>query len=137
MGPHSSVTVSPRSVAVQTGAVRARHFGTCKFGYGGLWVTSAQSSADGVVVIAGNNMEVGSVSGQLQVINTLGDVVGTVASGSVSTFGAAAAASGASAGPMPKPVSTKVLLGVTTGAALAALGLAAAAFAQSSSSTSP
>ncbi|HEY3937839.1 MAG TPA: hypothetical protein VGL97_10435 [Bryobacteraceae bacterium] len=138
MGPHSSATISPRLVEVQTGAVRARHFGSCKLGYGGLWVTTAQTTtADGVVAISGESMEVGSVRGQLQVVNTLGDVVGVVEPGSVSTFGTAAAASGASAGPVGKPTTNKVLLGTTAAAALAALGLAAAAFAQSGSSTSP
>lgn len=136
MGPHSSATISPGLVEVQTGAVRARHFGSCKLGYGGLWVTTAQTTADGVVAISGESMQVGSVRGQLQVVNTLGDVVGIVEAGSVSTFGTATAASGASAGPVGKPTSNKVLLGTTAAAALAALGLAAAAFAESGSSTS-
>jgi hypothetical protein len=137
VGPHSAVTISPRLVAVESGAVRARHFGTCKMGYGGLWVTTTQTTADGVVAISGERMEVGSVTGQLQVTNTLGDVVGIVAPGSVSTFGPVSAASGASAGTTATPLANKVVLGTALGASLAALGLAAAAFTQSGSSTSP
>jgi hypothetical protein len=136
-GPHSSVLVAPNTVALESGAVRATHFGNCKIGYGGLWVTvsGAQNNADGVVAITSDAMEVAAVNGELRVINGVGDVVRTVAPGTVSRFGLTSLASGATAGGPPATgtaTRNKVLLGVGAGAGLAALGLAIAATASSS-----
>ena len=114
-GPHSSVLVGPNAVALESGAVRATRFGNCKIGYGGLWVTitGAQENADGVVAITNDTMEVAAVSGELQVINGVGDILGTVAPGTVSSFGLTSLASGATAGGPPATTATrnKVLLG--------------------------
>jgi len=136
-GPHSSVLVSPNAVAIENGAVRATRFGNCKIGYGGLWVTT-KGSADGVVAITNDAMEVAAVSGELLVVNGLGDIVGTVAPGTVSSFGLTSLASGATAGGAPAAATStrnKVLLG-TAAAGLAGLGLAISA-AATSSPTSP
>jgi hypothetical protein len=138
-GPHSSVLVAPNAVTLESGAVRATHFGNCRIGYGGLWVATkgAPASADGVVAISSDSLDVASVSGELQVVNGVGEVLGTVAPGTVSSFGLTSLASGATAGARPATATrNKVLLGVGAGAGLAALGLAVAATA-ASSPTSP
>jgi hypothetical protein len=138
VGPHSAVIVQPHQVSVMSGAVRAKHFGDCKFGYGGLWVTSPAPNGDAVVALSNEHMEVGSVSGPVEIANEL-RVVSTVDPGTVSEFSFApsTAASGAKAN---APPSRKVIfmLGVGTGAALVGLGLAAAAIERSSAKpTSP
>jgi hypothetical protein len=137
VGPHSSVIIQPHLVSVMGGAVRARHFGDCKFGYGGLWVTSQSPSGDAVVALSNDHMEVGSVSGPIQIANEV-KLVGTVQPGTVSAFSFAAAdASGASIG---APVSTKTafMLGASAGASLLGLGLAVTAIVQPTPpSTSP
>jgi hypothetical protein len=140
-GPHSSVLVAPHAVALESGVVRATRFGNCRIGYGGLWVTpmGTQANADGVVAVASDAMEVAAVSGELQVINGIGDLVRTVPPGTVTSFGLTSLASGATAGVPPATGTStrnKVLLGVGAGAGLAALGLAIAATA-TSSPTSP
>src|SRR5207253_3227070 len=118
------------------GAVRARRFGNCKLGYGGLWVAikGAPDGADGVVAITNDAMEVAAISGELQVVNGVGDILGTVAPGTVSSFGLTSLASGATAGGAPAATSTrnKVLLGTAAAAGLAGLGLAISAAATSS-----
>ena len=82
-------------------------------------------------------MEVAAVSGELQVVNGVGEVIGTVAPGTVSSFGLTSSASGATAGSAaPSATRTKVLVGTTAAAALAGLGLAISA-AAASSPTSP
>lgn len=137
VGPHSSVIVQPHLLSVMGGAVRAKHFGDCKFGYGGLWVTSSESNGDAVVALTSEHMEVGSVSGEVQVSNAL-KVVNTIQPGTVSDFNFGNAATGAT---VSSGTSTKMAfaLGVGTGAALLGLGLAVDAISQpsSSSSTSP
>jgi hypothetical protein len=138
VGPHSSVIVQPHQVSVMTGAVRAKHFGDCKFGYGGLWVTSLAPNGDAVVALSNEHMEVGSVAGAVQIANEL-RVVSTVDPGTVSefSFSPAMAASGAKANAPPSR-KTIFMLGVGTGAVLVGLGLAAAAIERSSSKpTSP
>jgi hypothetical protein len=134
VGPHSAVTFSEHQVHVEKGAVRAKHFGNCKMGYGGMWVAGVGENADGVLSISGESMEVASVSGDLQVVNSSGEIISTVSSGSVTTLGASTgsgAASGASVG-VPGGISgrTAVLLGVGAGVALAGLGLAVDAILQ-------
>ncbi len=96
VGPHSSVIIQPHVLSVMDGAVRAKHFGDCKFGYGGLWVTSPAPNGDAVVALSNDHMEVGSVTGPVEVSNAL-KVVNTVQAGSVSAFnfGNASSASGA------------------------------------------
>jgi hypothetical protein len=140
-GPHSSVLVAPHAVELESGVVRATRFGNCKVGYGGLWVIArgTQANADGVVAVTSDAMEVAAVTGELQVINGIGDLVRTVPPGTVSSFGLTSLASGATAGGPPATGTStrnKVLLGVGAGAGLAALGLAIAATA-TSSPTSP
>jgi hypothetical protein len=137
VGPHSSVIVQQHLLSVMGGAVRAKHFGDCKFGYGGLWVTSPAADGDAVVALTDEHMEVGSVSGEVQVANAI-RVVNTIQPGSVSDFNFGNAATGAT---VSNGSSNKVafMLGVGTGAALLGLGLAVDAIAQPSSSapTSP
>jgi hypothetical protein len=136
-GPHSSVLVAPSAVTIESGAVRATHFGNCKIGYGGLWVTGVAAGADGMVAITSDAMEIAAVSGELQVVNGVGEVIGTVAPGTVSSFGLTMSASGATVGGgTPGGTRTKVLVGTAAAAALAGLGLAISA-AATSSPTSP
>jgi len=138
VGPHSSVIIQPHVLSVMDGAVRAKHFGDCKFGYGGLWVTSPAPDGDAVVALSNDHMEVGSVTGAVEVSNAL-KVVNTVQAGSVSAFnfGNASSASGATiTGRTPTKVA--FMLGVGTGASLLGLGLAIDAISQPSSTpTSP
>jgi len=136
LGPHSAVTFSEHQIHIENGAVRAKHFGNCKMGYGGLWVTGVQANSDGLVSISGESMEVASVSGELQVLNTTGEIVSTISPGSVATFGASSVASGASIGAPVLSVRSAALLGVGAGVALAGLGLAVDAVLQPTS-TSP
>jgi hypothetical protein len=138
IGPHSSVISQPHQISLTSGAVRARHFGDCKFGYGGLWVTSSVSNGDAVVALSSEHMEVGSVSGPVQIANEV-NVLSTVQPGTVSAFNfsSAAAASGAT---ISAPPSRKVvfMLGVGTGAALLGMGLSVTAIVQPApASTSP
>jgi hypothetical protein len=136
-GPHSSVLVAPSAVTIESGAVRAAHFGNCKIGYGGLWVTGVAPGADGMVAITSDAMEIAAVSGELQVVNGVGEVIGTVAPGTVSSFGLTTSASGATVGGgTPTGTRTKVVLGTAAAAALAGLGLAISA-AATSTPTSP
>ena len=139
VGPHSSVIVQPHLLSVMNGAVRAKHFGDCKFGYGGLWVTSPAANGDAVVALSNEHMEVGSVSGQVDVSNAL-KVVNTVQPGAVTQFHFASAAN-ASGATISSGPNTKVafMLGVGVGASLLGLGLAVDAIVQPSSAnaTSP
>jgi hypothetical protein len=139
IGPHSTVIVQPHQISVMGGAVRAKHFGDCRVGYGGLWVTSLASTGDAVVALSSDHMEVGSVSGPIQISNAL-KTVGTVQPGSVSAFNFASADSGASVASIGTSPKVLFMLGAGTGAALIGLGLAVDAIAQPSNSavsTSP
>jgi hypothetical protein len=139
VGPHSSVIIQPHLLNVMDGAVRAKHFGDCKFGYGGLWVTSPSPTGDAVVALSNDHLEVGSVSGPVEISNAL-KLVNTVQPGAVSefNFGSSATASGAT---IASGTSTRMafMMGAGMGASLLGLGLAIDAFAQPSSiaSTSP
>ena len=130
VGPHSSVIVQPHLLSVMSGAVRAKHFGDCKFGYGGLWVTSPTANGDAVVALTDEHMEVGSVNGEVEVSNAL-KTVSTIQPGSVSDFSFGTAATGAT---ISNNSSSKLafMLGVGTGAALVGLGLALDAISQHS-----
>jgi hypothetical protein len=139
-GPRSSLLISPGAVTLESGAVRATHFGTCKIGYGGLWIamSGAGAGADGVVAITNDAMEVASVTGELQIVNGVGELVGIVAPGTVSSFALAPSGSGATAGGPSTAATTrtKVLVGTTAAAAVAGLGVAISGVA-SSTPTSP
>ena len=136
IGPHSSVVIEPHLVSVLGGAVRAKHFGDCKFGYGGLWVTSPAADGDAVVALTPDHMEVGSVTGPVQIANAV-KLVGTIAPGTVSAFNFTKADTGAT---IATPTSPKLafMLGIGTGASLLGLGLAVDAILQPSPTpTSP
>ena len=139
VGPHSSVIIQPHLLNIMDGAVRAKHFGDCRFGYGGLWVTSPSPTGDAVVALSNEHMEVGSVNGPVEISNAV-KLVNTVQAGAVSdfNFGDPAGASGATiaSGNSPR---VAFLLGAGLGASLLGLGLATDAIAQpsSASSTSP
>ncbi len=139
VGPHSSVIIQPHILNVMGGAVRAKHFGDCKFGYGGLWVTSPSPNGDAVVALSTDHMEVGSVSGPVEVSNAV-TLVNSIQPGAVSAFNFAdsSSASGAS---ISSGTSNKVafMLGAGTAASLIGLGLAIDTIAQPgpASSTSP
>ena len=139
-GPRSSLLISSGAVTLESGAVRATHFGNCKIGYGGLWVAMSGAGvvADGVVAITNDAMEVASVTGELQIVNGVGELVGIVAPGTVSSFALAPSGSGATAGGPSTATTTrtKVLVGTTAAAAVAGLGVAVSA-AASSTPTSP
>jgi hypothetical protein len=125
IGPNSSIVLDEHLVHVENGAVRAKHFGNCKMGYAALWIQGVQPNSDAVLTLTGSSMEVASVTGQVQVANTAGEIINTVGSGSVATFAATPVTSGASAGGSPRlSRRTSVLIGAGVAASLAGLGLA-------------
>jgi hypothetical protein len=137
IAPRSTVTLpQAHQIVLESGSARARHFGNCRLGYGGLWVRPVGANADGVVAITNDTMEVASVSGSLEVVNTIGEVVGTIAPGAVSSFGTTSAASGASVGGVPGSTRQKTLERAALAVGLGALGVAVAAIVQVNS-TSP
>ncbi len=137
LAPHSVVTIAVKLVMLESGSVRARHFGDCRIGYGGLYVSGAPN-ADGVAALTGQNLEVASISGNAEIMNGAGDVISTVQSGTVSSFGTSSVASGASiGGATGTPLKTALLLTSGVGIALAGLGLATDAILQPASSGTP
>jgi hypothetical protein len=124
VAPHSVIAIAVKLVMLESGSVRARHFGDCRIGYGGLYVTGAPN-ADGVAALTGQNLEVASISGNAQVVNGAGEVVSTVQAGSVASFGTSTVASGASIGGTSRLPFKKALL-LTSGVAIALAGLAIA-----------
>jgi hypothetical protein len=136
VGPHSIVSIAPKLVILESGSVRAKHFGDCRVSYGGLYVTGAPN-ADGVVALNGQNLEVASISGNAEMVNGAGDVIGSIPAGSVSTFGTSTVASGASIGGSAIPFKTALLLTSGVGAALAGLGIATDAVLQPASAATP
>ena len=137
VAPHSVVTIAVKLVMLESGSVRARHFGDCRIGYNGLYVTGAPN-ADGVAALTGQNLEVASISGNAQIVNGAGDVVSTVQAGTVSSLGTPSVASGASiGGPTAIPLKTALLLTSGVAIALAGLGIATDAILQPTSSGTP
>jgi hypothetical protein len=137
VAPHAVVSIAIKLVMLESGSVRARHFGDCRIGYGGLYVTGAPN-ADGVAALTGQNLEVASISGNAQIVNAAGDVISTVQTGSVSSFGTSSVASGASiGGPSPIPFKKALLLTSGVAIALAGLGIATDAILQPASAGTP
>ena len=152
LAPNSLVKIEDHKLILESGKVRARHFGTCKVGAGNWTVGGDTPGADGVVSYSGANLQVGSLTGTLQVTGAQGALAGTVAPGGYASFGGtaqagASGASGASAGgPSGASASTGAAGGTTplllyTGAlaaTLGGLGLAVDAILQpANQSTSP
>jgi hypothetical protein len=137
MGPHSAVTLTPKVVTLESGSVRARRFGNCRILYGGLWITGTPTS-DGVAALTGQNLDVASIGGTVQVVNSAGDIISTVNPGNVSSFGTATVASGASIGVGGSgiPFKAALLLGGSV-VALAGLGVATDAMLQPNYSIPP
>ena len=136
VGPHSAVTIGPKVVTLESGSVRAKKFGDCRIMYGGLWVTGSPN-ADGLASLTAQNLDIASISGNVQVINGAGDIISTITAGTVSSFGTTAVASGASIGGAGIPFKTALLLTSGVGVALAGLGLAVDAILQPASSGTP
>jgi|GEM_PF-2591242 len=137
VGPRSAVTVNSKMVTLETGSVRAKRFGDCRIMYGGLWVTG-DANSDGVAALTGRNLEVASVGGTVEVVNSAGDVLSKLAPGAVSSFGSSTnLPSGASiSGGSASPFKTALLMGGGASVALAGLGLATDAWLQPNSSKS-
>lgn len=144
LAPNSAVHVENGSLILDRGKVRARHCGTCKV-VASHYVVTGNPDADGVIAYSGGNLQVGSVTGTLQVASNQGTVAGTVAPGAYSTFGpettvagagqagqtgAAGGASGATTGAAPASTRSVVIYGTTLGVVLAGLGLAVDAILQ-------
>jgi hypothetical protein len=137
VAPHAIVSIAIKLVMLESGSVRARHFGDCRIGYGGLFVTGAPN-ADGVAALNGQSLEVASISGNAQIVNGAGDVISTVQTGSVSSFGTSSVASGASiGGPSGLPLKKTLLITSGVAIALAGLGIAADAILQPASTGTP
>lgn len=136
VGPHSAVTIGPKVVTLESGTVRAKKFGNCRIMYGGLWVTGAPN-ADGVATLTAQNLQVASISGNVEVVNGAGDVISSITPGTMSSFGTTSVASGASIGGNGIPLRTALLLTSGVGIALAGLGLATDAILQPASSGTP
>lgn len=122
VGPHSAVSLSLKTVTLETGSIRAKRFGDCRIMYGGLWITGTPNS-DGVAALTGENLEVASIAGTVQIVNGAGEVVSTVTPGMVSSFGTTAFASGAIIGEPHGSYKSDLLLTGGIAAALAGLGL--------------
>ncbi|HEX4807522.1 MAG TPA: hypothetical protein VH325_01250 [Bryobacteraceae bacterium] len=126
VGPNSTVLIGDSHLlTVESGAARGREFGNWKMGYGRVWLTGPGNNVDGVISISHNSIEVASINGTLQIVNAAGDVVGTVAPGTVSTFGIATAASGAGIAGTGLSATSVWLIGGGAAALLTGLGLAA------------
>jgi hypothetical protein len=139
LAPHSSVTVQPNQIDLNTGTLRARHFGNCKVIYGAFQVVGVHGNADGVAVVAADgDLQVASIDGAVRVLTAEGSLVGTVQSGLASNFPALPpGASGASAA-IPAGTHSLVPYVLLLGAAATGLGVAGSAIAQSSPTpTSP
>jgi hypothetical protein len=137
LGPHSAVMVSPKVVTLESGSVRARRFGDCRILYSGLWVTGTPTS-DGMASLTGQNLDVASIGGNVQVVNSAGDVINSVNPGTVASFGTSTVASGASiGGGNAVPFKTALLIGGGVVVALAGLGIATDAVLSPNSTTPP
>jgi hypothetical protein len=136
LGPHSTVSVGPKIVTLETGSIRARRFGDCRIMYGGLFITGAPT-ADGVVALTAQNLDVAAVSGNMDVVNGAGEVISHVTPGTVSSYGTSAVSSGASVGGKAIPFKRALLLTSGVGIVLAGLGLATDAILQPTSSGVP
>jgi hypothetical protein len=136
VAPHSVVSIAPKLVVLESGSVRAKHFGDCRIGYGGLFVAGGPNS-DGVAALSGQNLEVASISGNAEIVNGAGDVISTIQAGTVSSFGTSSVASGASIGGTSIPFKTALLLTSGVAIALAGLGIATDAILQPAGSGTP
>ena len=127
-------------MTLESGDVRATHFGNGKIGYGGLWVAisgAGVGAADGLVAITNDVMEVASVTGELQGRQRRRGAGGDRRSKDRIQFALAPSGSGATVGgPFTATTKTKVLVGTTAAAAAAGLGVAISG-AASSTPTSP
>jgi hypothetical protein len=136
VAPHAIVSIAAKLVVLESGSVRAKHFGDCRIGYGGLFVAGAPN-ADGVAALAGQNLEVASISGNAEIVNGAGDVISTIQAGTVSSFGTSAVASGATIGGTSIPFKQALLLTSGVAIALAGLGIATDAILQPAGSGTP
>ncbi len=123
VAPHSAVSIAPRLVMLESGSVRAKKFGDCRIGYGGLFVT-AEPNADGVATLTGQSLQITAITGNAEVVNGAGDLISTVQAGTVSTFGTSAVSSGASIGGSGMSIKTDWLITGGLWVALAGFGIA-------------
>lgn len=132
VAPHSSVTAAPGQVGLQSGTLRARHFGSCKIASaaGIIIILALDDDADAVIGIAGGKLEVASLKGRLQVRSADGATVDTVEPGVLSSFnklpGSGKGFAGSLAAPQHLPLYGLVILG----ASLGGLGIAIETLAQ-------
>ncbi len=132
VAPHSSLTVAPSVIDLHSGVLRARRFGNCKVTYSALQMIGQSGTADGVVAITPEGLQVASLDGTVQVLGSDGALVDTIQPGLVSTFGTSSAgASGASAAGQIAAHAHMPLYYLVLGTSLAGLGIAADTIAQS------
>lgn len=150
LAPNSAVHIEEGRLILDHGKVRARRYGTCKV-VAGHWVVTGNPDADGLIAYSGGNLQVGSVTGTLQVASNQGTLAGTIVPGGYSNFGtetaglagggqagaggagqtgASGGASGATTGAAPASTKSVVIYGTTLGVVLAGLGLAVDAILQ-------
>lgn len=139
LAPHSSITIEPNEIDLNSGTLRARHLRKCKIVVGALVLLGGPEDADVVAVIAADgDLQVASIDGAIKVLAADGSLVDTVQTGLASSFPSLpAGASGASAAAAaPAAIHLGPAIAVL-GVALAGLGVAAAAIATSPTPTSP
>lgn len=126
VAPHSAVTVQPGQIDLQTGILRAQHFGSCKVSYLGLQVVGAQGTADALVAVAGDGLQVASINGAVRVLAANGSLLEIVDQpGILFTYGTVSgASSGASAGTQVAHRKRVPFYYLALGTSLAGLGVA-------------
>ncbi|HWF48874.1 MAG TPA: hypothetical protein VG168_17835, partial [Bryobacteraceae bacterium] len=99
VGPNSSVLLSePNSLIVESGAARARQFGNWRMGHAGVWVAGVGDDADGVISVSQRSVEVASINGTIEILDSAGKVLKTLKSGLVFVFPITPIVSGAGVG---------------------------------------
>lgn len=72
LSPNSVALVSPNRLALEKGAARSEPFGNCSIDSHGLELVGESPTAQGVARVAGGKLEVGSVSGNVRVLDSKG-----------------------------------------------------------------
>ncbi|HEX4231821.1 MAG TPA: hypothetical protein VHZ07_24345 [Bryobacteraceae bacterium] len=125
IGPNSSVLLSePNSLIIETGAARARQFGSWRMGHAGVWVVGVGDDADGVISISPGSVEVASINGTVNIVDEAGKVLKTLKSGLVFVFPITPVVSGAGVGATGISAGHILLIGAAAAAGLVGLGTA-------------
>lgn len=72
LSPNSVALVSPNRLALEKGAARSEPFGNCSIDSHGLELVGESPTAQGVARVGGGKLEVGSISGNVRVLDSKG-----------------------------------------------------------------